>query len=202
MKKGIIIIGVIVLLAAVLTAVTVISSHDTQKIEPLITTVNYGVGNATAKANKHFPDLKNFTAQTLDGGTFTAENFKGYDVTIMNIWGTYCAPCREEMPQLGSFSQSLPNNIQFITLCVDAQQKKTDAKDILSSAGFKGATLISASDDLITLYNKIQYVPTTLFFDSQGNCIGEEIIGGQSNVSGAYTKILNSILTEMGKETL
>jgi thiol-disulfide isomerase/thioredoxin len=199
--KKIVVVIVVLCLALALGIGVYVSSLNTPEIEPIVTEYN-NVGNATAAQNKHYPNLNSFTAYTLDGGTFTAENFKGYDITVMNIWGTYCGPCREEMPQIGAFSNSLPKNIQFITFCIDASEKKTDAKSILSSAGFSGTTIITGNDDLVKLYNKIQYVPTTLFFDSQGNCIGEEIIGSQSNVSGVYTSKINSILTEMGKDTI
>ena len=42
-----------------------------------------------------------FTAQTLDGTEVTQDIFKETDLTMVNIWGTFCGPCIREMPELG-----------------------------------------------------------------------------------------------------
>jgi len=153
-------------------------------------------------SNGKFPNLNSFDAKTIDGMTFNEYSFAGYDLTVVNIWGTYCSPCREEMPQLAAFANSLPSNIQFITICVDASGNTQTAKQILANAGYKGVTLVSGSGDYKRLLNKIQYIPTTVFIDSQGNCVGEEIIGGQSDFSAVYTQRINEILSEMNKPAI
>lgn len=200
MKKIIIVIAIVIL--ALGTSVFVFSQKDDVPPAEKIGSPVQSQSSPKSLVNKSFPSLTDFTANTLDGETFTKDNFMGFDVTVVNIWGTYCGPCREEMPQIGAFSKTLPKNVQFITICVDAQQQRSDANSILSSAGFDGITLISGTDDLVDLVNKIRYVPTTLFFDSEGICVGEEIIGSQSDVASVYTERINSILNEMGKESL
>ena len=50
------------------------------------------------KAENALPDLHAFTAQTLDGGTFSEKDLTGKDLTVINIWQTTCAPCIEELP--------------------------------------------------------------------------------------------------------
>lgn len=36
--------------------------------------------------------LPAFTANTLEGGTFTQDDIAAKDVTIVNFWGTFCGP--------------------------------------------------------------------------------------------------------------
>lgn len=48
--------------------------------------------------------LRDFTAGTLDGGTFTQEDIAAKDVTIVNFWGLTCGPCIAEMPDLAAFA--------------------------------------------------------------------------------------------------
>jgi len=155
---------------------------------------------SSASVNTNFSSLNSFSAQTLYDETFTQDDFRGYDVTVVNIWATFCGPCRSEMPDLARFEKSLPGNVQLITICTDASSGyRSDAIDILDDAGYTGITLISGSGDYSSLLYDIEYVPTTLFFDSQGNCVGSELIGTQSNLESAYTSHINSILAEMGK---
>ena len=47
----------------------------------------------TAETVYSLPNLNSFTARTLDGGSFTADDFSGADVTVINIWSTTCGPC-------------------------------------------------------------------------------------------------------------
>lgn len=60
-----------------------------------------------AKARKSAPDL--FGA-TLDGGTYRVSKGK---VTVINVWASWCGPCRAETPILVDFAEKNPN-IQFV----------------------------------------------------------------------------------------
>ena len=46
--------------------------------------------------------LGEFTAGTLAGGTFTAEDVAARDVTVINFWSTTCGPCIDELPDLAA----------------------------------------------------------------------------------------------------
>ncbi|MBQ7638623.1 MAG: TlpA family protein disulfide reductase [Clostridia bacterium] len=152
--------------------------------------------------NKSFPSLLSFAAGTLDNEEFTEKNFSGHDLTVMNIWATYCGPCLAEMEDIAAFSKALPERVQFITLCSDAFGNEEKARSILEEAGYEGVTLITWDGDLIKLLSKVQYVPTTLFFDGTGRCVGTEIIGGVSDFAAEYTKAVNSALALLGKDAI
>lgn len=144
--------------------------------------------------------LKSFQAETLDGGSFTQDDIADKDLTVINFWGTYCSPCLDEMPDLASFSKALPENVQFITVCVDGGIVPEGAKSILQEAGYEGITLINGDGDFKTLLDEIQAIPTTIFVDSQGNLAGDVIIGGgYENLSEVFLKAVNTALKEGGK---
>lgn len=46
-----------------------------------------------------------FKAETLDGKSISLSDFKG-DVVVVNLWATWCAPCREEMPLLDAYARA------------------------------------------------------------------------------------------------
>ena len=149
-----------------------------------------------------FPDLLSFTAQTLDGGEFTARDFADADLTMINIWGTYCGPCLREMPELAQLAKTLPNNVRMITFCIDASDQADTAREILDDAGFEGITLVSGDGDLEKLLQTLQYVPTTVFVDSEGRQVGEAAIGSPGNVAEFYTDAINAALTALGKDNI
>ena len=60
-------------------------------------------------------------------------------------------------------------------------------------------TLIAAGGDLMDVIYEIQYTPTTILVDKDGNLVGDVIIGGQEDLAGTYTDAVNRALKQMGK---
>ncbi|MBQ2095788.1 MAG: redoxin family protein [Firmicutes bacterium] len=156
-----------------------------------------------AKSEYDFPDVRFFEATLLDGSTVSAEElFDGRDVTVINCWATWCPPCLEEMDELAAFAKTLPDNVQLVSFCVDGAQHTDDCASILEDAGFEGKTIVSASGDLATLIEQMQYVPTTIFVDSIGRQTGDSLIGAPADLASAYTARINAALKMSGKDTL
>ena len=149
-----------------------------------------------------FPDLHSFAAQTADGASFGPTDLAQADLTVINMWATFCGPCIAEMPELAALEKALPENVRFITFCLDAETEQNAMESILNDAGFTGVTLVSGSGDLEKLMMQTMYVPTTVFVDDQGNMVRQELIGSPENVAETYGAAINEALTNMGKEPL
>ena len=121
--------------------------------------------------------LPSFTTTDMEGNTVTQDIFADYDLTVVNIWTTWCIYCINEMPALAQFKTMLPENINFITLCEDASTEKELAEQILQASGANFQTLI-ANQDMIDqyLYN-VYSIPTTLFLDSSGMPVRSPVVG-------------------------
>ena len=146
------------------------------------------------------PDIRFFNASLLDGSAETSEDLLGgKDVTVINCWATWCPPCLDEMDELADFAKTLPDNVQLLTFCVDGTTHGEECQRILDEAGFEGITLISATGDLNTLLEQMQYVPTTIFVDSVGRQLCNCLIGSQDNLENAYKERINDGLKAMGK---
>ncbi|MBR5410101.1 MAG: TlpA family protein disulfide reductase [Clostridia bacterium] len=208
MKKAIAVLLALLLAAAMLTACGAGPGEPTSGAAQVPdgsgadTPASEGGAVPEAAKNKNFSDLRSFTADTLGGGTFTEADFAGKDLTVINIWGTFCGPCLAEMEDLAAFEKTLPGNVRLITLCTDAAGQESTAQRILDDAGYTGITLVSWDGDLDTLLDDVMYVPTTLFYDANGNCVGTEIIGRQTDFAAAYTAAINDTLTKLGKDTI
>lgn len=96
-----------------------------------------------------------FTANTLDGGTFTQDDIKSKDLTIINYWGMFCGPCRSEMPDLAAYAKALPDNVQLITICIDALSDLEGTQEFMSSCGYEGVTLVSGDEALASVVNQV-----------------------------------------------
>ncbi|MDZ7780675.1 MAG: TlpA disulfide reductase family protein [Gemmatimonadota bacterium] len=68
----------------------------------------------------------NFTARTLDGGEASLDTYEG-NVVLLNIWATWCAPCREEMPSMQRLYEEFEDeDFEIVAVSVDARAGETD----------------------------------------------------------------------------
>lgn len=130
-----------------------------------------------------------FTATDLDGNEVTESIFSEKDLTVLNIWGTFCGPCIGEMPELGEWAKEMPDNVQIVGLIIDINgEEDTEhrdlAIDITQQAGVEFTNLI-ANMDFAPILKDVVGVPTTLFIDGEGNLVGDPIVG--ANVDGYKT---------------
>lgn len=122
-----------------------------------------------------------FTTVDIDGNPVTQDIFKGKKVTVVNIWGTFCPPCIEEMPELGRWAIEMPSDAQIIGIVCDIgdkNDKKTinKAKKITAEANVKFVNIIP-NDEIMNYLERVEAVPTTIFVDSEGKIIGETVVG-------------------------
>lgn len=70
-----------------------------------------------------------FTASTLSGDTATLEDYPDR-VILLNIWATWCPPCREEMPSMERLYRRLKERgvpFEILAVSIDAAQGESDA---------------------------------------------------------------------------
>lgn len=125
--------------------------------------------------------MPSFTSKDLDGNAITDDIFKEKDLTVVNIWGTFCTPCVEEMPELGEWAKEMPDNVQIVGLICDIEgdddeTHKKLAKTIIEKADADFIQII-ANSDLSSIMNWVTGVPTTIFVDKDGNITGEPVVG-------------------------
>jgi len=69
--------------------------------------------------------------ETLDGARFDLSTLRG-KVVLVNLWATWCPPCREEMPALDEFyARHRSEGVELLGLSAD---RKRDRKDVLTMA--------------------------------------------------------------------
>ena len=128
-----------------------------------------------------------FETTDLAGNPVTNEIFAGKDLTVLNVWGTYCNPCIEEMPDLAAWSAEMPENVQLVgivcdLMTLDDADTLETANAILEATGADCYPSLVAGESLMPLLQSVVGVPTTFFVDGEGRLVGQPIVG--ANVPG------------------
>ena len=125
-----------------------------------------------------------FTAPTIDEGTLTESVFAEADLTVVNIWATYCAPCKEEMPILAKLHNEL-DGVQIVGLILDCTDETDNviesqailAKALMEDAGVTYENMLLNQDLMDCGFGAVSAVPATIFVDRDGNTVGQGFYG-------------------------
>lgn len=95
-------------------------------------------------------------------------------LVLLNIWATWCPPCRQEMPSLDRLQGQLGGpDFQVVALSVDVGAKGIDlVKAFYASTGIKHLAIYQDAEAAAIFKLKAVGVPTTLLLDRQGREIG------------------------------
>lgn len=110
-----------------------------------------------------------------EGEALTFDDFKGR-LVLLNLWATWCGPCREEMPALDRLQASLGGpGFEVVAVNVDTRDDGRDAR-FLEETGI--ASLARYSDRTMAVFNTLKGrglavgMPTTLLVDAKGCELG------------------------------
>lgn len=141
--------------------------------------------------------MSKFTTKDLDGNEVTEDIFKDYDVTMVNVWATWCKYCILEMPEIQELYEELPENTNIITICTDGDTELDTAKELLEEIGAKFTTIMSCDEIEKNVLEYVTGYPTTFFVDKNGKVIGELQIGtpaDEGEIKEAYLELIQKIL--------
>lgn len=106
------------------------------------------------------------------GATVPPERWQG-KVTLVNLWATWCPPCRAEMPELGKLQAALGGaDFEVVTVNLDTAARQDKAREFLSAAGAGHLTFYRDDDGAMRDALSVPGLPATLLFDRQGRELG------------------------------
>ena len=124
-------------------------------------------GNASG--DKALPDI---SLDCLGGGTKVKLSGLTGTPTVINLWASWCGPCREELPLLARAHKEYATSLRVIG--VDFDDPAPD--DAIELARASGVTypLLSDPDSAIKVPFAVAGLPWTIFVDAQGRMVATE----------------------------
>ena len=144
----------------------------------LVILVTYGLLGKSAPAGPAllFREAPDFTIDLFDGGTFTLSDMQGQPV-VVNIWASWCAPCRREMPAFEKVWRDYQDR-GVVFVGVNYQDSHEDATAFLKELDITYINGADRGDEVYEAYEATG-IPETFFIDQDG-IIVRKFIGSLS----------------------
>lgn len=147
-----------------------------------------------------------FNAKDINNKTVTSAIFQDSQITMINIWGTFCGPCINEMPDLGKLSNQYDDSkFQIIGIVIDAVNRKgvpvpktiETAQKIVKQTGADYIHIVPDTKLSSGFLSQVFVVPTTIFVNNKGEIIDEIYTGSRSLTD--WQKIIDKIIKDTTK---
>ncbi|MHA6258483.1 thiol-disulfide oxidoreductase ResA [Sporosarcina sp. CAU 1771] len=119
-------------------------------------------------------DAPDFALIDLNGENHQLSEYKGQGV-FLNFWGTWCAPCKKEMPAMGRQYQVYKDQGVQI-LAVNIAESDFKVRTFADQYGMVFPTLIDTTKSVMETYN-VKPLPTTLLINPEGKIV--KIVTGE-----------------------
>ena len=130
-----------------------------------------------------------FETKGVDGKDYTEKVFSDYDLTLVNIFTTWCSPCVNEIPELEKLYEEMKEKgvgvvgVVLDTVGDDAKQNEDTVKKagvLQEKTKASYPFLVPDSTMMNGRLNGISAFPETFFVDKEGNIVGETYSGSHS----------------------
>ncbi|UCH27697.1 MAG: TlpA family protein disulfide reductase [Trueperaceae bacterium] len=117
------------------------------------------------------PSLPDLTLEHLNGEPFRLQDATGHPL-VVNLWATWCPPCRQELPLL-EHAANTRRGVRF--LFIDQGENRDRVQDFLTERelGLEGVLLDPESRASQAFQSK--GMPTTLFFNARGELVATHL---------------------------
>lgn len=138
-----------------------------------------------------------FTAFTLDdGSTRTIADYRG-EVVLLNIWATWCGPCRIEMPEIQALHSDFgPAGLRVVAVSIDSPEAAEAIRGFVRDYGLAFEVLHNPSGDIQRIYQTMG-VPETFVIGRDG-VIRKKVLGAARWNSPANRALVRQLLDEPG----
>ena len=148
-------------------------------------------------------DLSHLQTKDIHGKEFSSKDFANYDLTMVNVFATWCTACIQEIPDLVEVQKEMQakgvNIIGIVTDTVDDtgenQEAIEKAKLIQEKTKANYSFLMPDKTNFNGRLNGIQALPETFFVDKNGQIVGETYSGSHNKKD--WTAIIEKELSAL-----
>jgi cytochrome c biogenesis protein CcmG/thiol:disulfide interchange protein DsbE len=129
--------------------------------------------------------------------TKSLADYKG-QVVLLNIWGTFCLPCRDEMPAIEKLHQAMaPQGLKVVAVSMDDPGFEKQIRSFVKEFGLTFQILYDPSGKITNDYQTTG-VPET-FIIARDGVIRKKVIGASDWNSEGNRALISQLLAEPGK---
>lgn len=163
----------------------VFSSCTNNQHEGNVATTNEQQNNTDNNMASATVALPSFSIRDINGNVVNLQSLKGKKLFV-NLWASWCGPCKREMPSIEKLSQSVNSDkVQFVMISLDDEFEF--AKKYVSSKGYK-LPIYYPVESPPALFN-VQGIPATFIFNENGELI-KRIDGSENYNTREYKDLL------------
>ncbi|MFB3903003.1 MAG: TlpA family protein disulfide reductase [Acidobacteriota bacterium] len=148
-----------------------------------------GAGNWLKPDERSAIDLSG-EFRNLDGHSVSLSDFAGR-VLFLNVWATWCGPCRQEMPSMAELYREFSG--QGLAMVAVSSEDLDTVRDYAGSGRYPFTILVDSEDTLSQRFG-INAIPTTFIVDKQGQLVYQHV-GFNDWSSPAVREQIRGLLT-------
>ncbi|ASS75075.1 hypothetical protein CIG75_08845 [Tumebacillus algifaecis] len=107
-----------------------------------------------------------FTLETLDGKEVSLSDYRG-KVVMINVWASWCEPCRNEMPAIEKAYETYQDQ-GLVVLGVNLKEKRVPIQGFADTYDLTFPILLDVEGHVGMDLYKVKPIPTTFFVDRDG----------------------------------
>lgn len=135
-----------------------------------------------------------FEYKNVKGNNVNLKDLKGKNVYI-DVWATWCGPCKAEIPHLKELEKSYHNkNVEFVSISVDVPDDEEKWKAMIADKDLKGVQLLSDNgwDTEFVKEYLIKGIPRFILLDDEGKIVTADAPRPSSDKE--LTDMINTLL--------
>jgi thiol-disulfide isomerase/thioredoxin len=96
-------------------------------------------------------------------------------VVLIDVWATWCAPCKVEIPHLKKMEEEFKGkDVAFVSISVDVEKDKEKWRMMVEKDQLGGTQLYAKGWSEITKYYDITGIPRFMVFDKEGKIVSPD----------------------------
>ncbi|HKU27819.1 MAG TPA: redoxin domain-containing protein [Candidatus Sulfotelmatobacter sp.] len=147
-----------------------LSSHRTYESAPMNSGTDSTLQSPSVAAGKL---AANFTLKDLKGNDISLASLRG-KVVFLNVWATWCAPCREEMPSIESLYKKFKGNNDFVVLAVSQDTDGSNVRPFVEQNHLQFTVLLDPRNEVGELYD-VNGIPETFIIGRDGRIVAHHV---------------------------
>lgn len=131
-------------------------------------------GDAPGGPVKTGAEAPSYAAESLDGERTSLAQLRGRPV-LLNVWATWCHPCRQEIPALEQLHQTYgPRGLHVVGVSIDQGDQEQGIREFLQEYGASYPIWLDPDGEITTAYSTMG-VPNTFLIGPDGTLLWKHV---------------------------